>query len=94
MGRKREQWPPSGFGRRLRQMRAAAGLSQQALAVKAGVSVFAVAKIEQGTVEPSWPMACALADAMGVSLDSLRPPKKADPPENDPGGGASGSPAG
>ena len=94
MGRKREQWPKAEFGACLRRAREAAGLSQQALAVRAGVSVFAVSKIEQGAVEPSWPMACALADAMGVSLDSLRPPKKADPPENDPGGGATGSPAG
>ena len=83
MGRKREQWPPSGFGRRLRQMRAAAGLSQQALAVKAGVSVFAVAKIEQETVEPSWPMACALADALGAGLGEFREAEPKKPPDGE-----------
>ena len=83
MGRKREQWPKAEFGACLRRAREAAGLSQQALAVRAGVSVFAVSKIEQGAVEPSWPMACALADALGAGLGEFREAEPKKPPDGE-----------
>jgi transcriptional regulator with XRE-family HTH domain len=57
---------------RLRELRTAAGLTQQALAVKAGLSVSAVVQIENGTIpDPRISTVRALAKALGVSLSLL-----------------------
>ncbi|MCI0456762.1 MAG: helix-turn-helix domain-containing protein [Gemmataceae bacterium] len=69
------------FGSALKRLREAAGLSQMDLASRAGLNLFTVSKIEQGTRDPSWATACALAKALGVSLDAFvkedeQPPKK------------------
>jgi transcriptional regulator with XRE-family HTH domain len=83
----------SAFGVRLRQLREAAGLSQEALAERAGLHRFGVAKLERGEREPSWATVRALAKALGVNClafesddvatteDQLRPrgrPRKLD----------------
>jgi transcriptional regulator with XRE-family HTH domain len=69
---------------RLRELRTAAGLTQQDLAVKAGLSMSAVAHLEGGRIpDPRLSTLKALARALGVSLDDLareeseEPPKKA-----------------
>ena len=58
------------FGRRLRELREAAGLTQMELAEKvkaAGVSYGAVRDIEQGkSKSPTWDTVLALAAALGV----------------------------
>jgi transcriptional regulator with XRE-family HTH domain len=57
---------------RVRELRKAAGLTQQALAVKAGVSVSVVQHIEQGAIpDPRVSTLVQLARAMGVPLDAL-----------------------
>jgi transcriptional regulator with XRE-family HTH domain len=57
---------------RVRQLRKAAGLTQQALAVKAGLSVSAVVQLEAGRVpDPRVSSLKALARALGVTLDAL-----------------------
>lgn len=57
---------------RLKELRTAAGLTQQALATKAGMSVSAVVHIEAGRVpDPRLSSLRALAKALGVSLDDL-----------------------
>jgi transcriptional regulator with XRE-family HTH domain len=57
---------------RLKQLRKAAGLTQQGLAMKAGLSVSAVVQIENGTIpDPRISTLRALAKAMGVTLDQL-----------------------
>jgi transcriptional regulator with XRE-family HTH domain len=56
------------FGARLRGLREAEGWSQEELARFAGVNRWAVAKLEQGVREPSWPTLLALAGALGVPL--------------------------
>lgn len=62
---------------RLKALRAEAKLSQQALAVRAGLSLSVVSQIEQGRKEdPRVSTARALADALGASLDDLIPPAK------------------
>jgi transcriptional regulator with XRE-family HTH domain len=57
---------------RLRELRTAAGLTQQALAVKAGLSVSAVVHIEAGRIpDPRVSTLRAIARALGVGLDDL-----------------------
>ena len=57
---------------RLKELRVAAGMSQQSLAVAAGLSVSLVSQIEQGSrSDPRISTTAALARAMGVTLDDL-----------------------
>lgn len=62
---------PSAFGVRLRQLREAAGLSQEALAERAGMHRFGVAKLERGEREPAWATVRALARALGVGCSAF-----------------------
>jgi transcriptional regulator with XRE-family HTH domain len=62
----------SRIGERVRELRVAAGLSQQALSNAAGLSTSVVSQLEQGTnQDPRLSTLLALADAMGVTLDEL-----------------------
>jgi putative transcriptional regulator len=54
------------FGRRLRELRQEAGLTQTELAERAGVKRDAVARWERGAREPGWFNVVALAEALGV----------------------------
>ena len=57
---------------RLRQLRTAAKLTQQDLAVKAGLTTSAVAQLEAGKIkDPRMSTLLALAKALGVSVDGL-----------------------
>lgn len=56
------------FGRVLRELREARGLTQTALAASAGMHRQVVAKLELGTNEPSWPSVIKLAEALGVNV--------------------------
>jgi transcriptional regulator with XRE-family HTH domain len=59
---------------RLKELRAAAGLTQQQLAVAAGLSVSAVTQIEAGKIpDPRVGTLRKLARALGVTLDDLAP---------------------
>lgn len=60
-----------GFGDQLRTARERAGLSQQELADKAGISIDSVQNWEQGRTRPRLPALGQLAQALGVSLDVL-----------------------
>jgi transcriptional regulator with XRE-family HTH domain len=63
---------PSALGRRLRGLREAQGLSQQALAGAAGLSISVVTQLEQGLKgDPRLSTAAALARALGVTVDDL-----------------------
>lgn len=56
----------------MRQLRKAAALSQQALAVKAGLSISVVTQLEQGSkMDPRLSTATAIARALGVTVDEL-----------------------
>lgn len=62
--------PP--IARRLKELRAAAGMSQQSLAVAAGLSVSLASQIERGSrSDPRISTTAALARALGVTLDEL-----------------------
>jgi transcriptional regulator with XRE-family HTH domain len=71
-----------GIGDRVRRLRVRAGLTQQALAVAAGLSVSAVAQIEAGkTPDPRLSTLRAMAGALGVSIDEFASDgKEAAPP--------------
>jgi len=57
---------------RLKELRAAAGLTQQALAEKARLSISAVVQIESGKIpDPRVSTIKALAAALGVAIDEL-----------------------
>lgn len=63
------------FGSRLRELRAAAGISQRELASRAGVHQVQVARYETGRHMPPWDTICRLADALGVAVDQFRQAK-------------------
>lgn len=57
-------------GARLRELRGR--MTQKDLAARADVAINVVQDIERGKCWPTFPVACALADVLGVSLDELR----------------------
>ena len=59
------------IGRRLRELRAAAGLSLDALAAKSGVSRSNISLIERGQSSPTAVVLDKLSSALGVSVASL-----------------------
>lgn len=68
------------MGRRFRALRDAAGLTQEQLAHKVGVTVKAVWMWERGTRTPQLKIASRLADVLGCTIDELagrsKPAKK------------------
>jgi transcriptional regulator with XRE-family HTH domain len=64
--------PVPNVGRSVRALREERGLSQMALAVAAGLSLNAVARLEQGGIpDPRLSTVVAIARALGVTLDQL-----------------------
>jgi transcriptional regulator with XRE-family HTH domain len=61
----------TGFAAALKRLREERGLSQAALAEKAGMNVFGVAKLEQGVREPGWGTVLKLAAALGVECTAF-----------------------
>jgi transcriptional regulator with XRE-family HTH domain len=59
----------TSFGEKLRELRAAAGLTQEQLASSAGVPVGTIRDYEQGRRDPLLSKAQRLARALQVSLD-------------------------
>src|SRR5688500_11966531 len=58
----------AAFGERLRRLRVAAGLSQEALAERSGLSAQAIGALETGKRRRPYPhTVAALADALGLS---------------------------
>ncbi|MBM3983645.1 MAG: helix-turn-helix transcriptional regulator [Planctomycetes bacterium] len=59
------------FGEKLKELREAAGLTQGALAERAGMHLFGVAKLEQGVREPAWSTVQAICTALGVKCSAF-----------------------
>ncbi len=75
------------FGARLRELREAAGLTQQELASKAGVQWETISRWERGAREPSWSNVLALAGVLGVDCTAFNMPAGENtPPEPQPRG--------
>jgi transcriptional regulator with XRE-family HTH domain len=68
------------FGRRLKELREAAGLTQKELAQRAGVVPGAVGHLEQGRRQPTWATVRALAKALGVPSTAFETEEEAPPP--------------
>lgn len=61
------------FAGRLRELRGRAGLSQAALAGKAGIGPSTIRQFEYGMREPTYGTLVKLADGLGVSLAMFHP---------------------
>lgn len=72
------------FADRLQELRKAAGLSQYALARKAGLSKQALSHLELGNRGPAWNTVQLLAAALGVSCEAFSDPDVKPPPEGPP----------
>lgn len=59
------------FGLRVKELRHASGLSQEAFADKCGFARSYMSRIERGGANPSLDAVEALADALGVSVKTL-----------------------
>lgn len=67
--------PEEGFfARRLRELRDEAGLSQPALAERAGIGVSTLRQFEYGIREPTYGTLVKLARALGLSLGAFDQP--------------------
>lgn len=71
MGTQHEAEPLSHFENRLKDMRAARGLSQAALADASGITRQAIHAIEAGRYLPTTAVALRLADALGCRVEDL-----------------------
>jgi transcriptional regulator with XRE-family HTH domain len=72
---------PTGFAQRLKAIREAAGLTQQALADMVDYHTLTIAKLEQGVQEPTWPTVLTLAKALGVNCGAFEIEGPAEPAE-------------
>jgi transcriptional regulator with XRE-family HTH domain len=58
-------------GKRLRQLRERAGLSQRELSIKADVGAMACSRVERGAVQPTLSTLQAFARALDCTVDDL-----------------------
>ena len=70
------------LGHRLAELRNAAGISQDALALKSGVARNAISSLEKGKGNPTVGTLESLTSALGVPFTSLFMDRKADPPKS------------
>jgi len=60
--------PQPALGAAVRQLRAKQGLTQEALAQDAGITVGHLSMVERGLANPTWGTVTAIAQALGVSV--------------------------
>ena len=65
---------PDWFADRLKELREGAGLSQQALADKSGMTREGIAQLETRRRKPSWESVVALCQALDVGCDAFTTP--------------------
>lgn len=59
------------FGRNVKKLRVAQGLTQEALGDRVGTDKGHISRIESGQITPTLPTARAIANALSASLDAL-----------------------
>jgi transcriptional regulator with XRE-family HTH domain len=69
---KRKKKPPTPLRALLTELRQKAGYTQQGLAEALGVAITRVRDYEQGRTEPKWKYLFALADILGVDVNTFR----------------------
>jgi len=67
------------FGKRLKELREAAGMTQEGLARAAELSTSAVSRIEQRGKDPAWSTVRRLARALGVALSAFETDEEEEP---------------
>ncbi|HET7455582.1 MAG TPA: helix-turn-helix transcriptional regulator [Solirubrobacterales bacterium] len=55
----------------IRELRAKRGMTQEAVAQSAGITVAHLSGIERGHANPSWGAVVAIAEALGVSMGEI-----------------------
>jgi transcriptional regulator with XRE-family HTH domain len=65
---RRSNNPQPALGAALRELRGKTGMTQEAVAQKAGITVAHLSGIERGHANPSWAAVMAIAEALGVSM--------------------------
>lgn len=68
---RRSDQPQPALGKAIRQLREERGMTQEALAQEAGITVGHMSMIERGHSNPTWATAKAVAVAMNVSIVDL-----------------------
>ena len=63
--------PIGSFGDRVREARLRAGMTQDEVALRCGLNRVTISQVENGSREIGVTRAARLADALGVSLDTL-----------------------
>ena len=71
MAMPRPSSPDPRLASAIRDLRARADLSQEAVAHSAGLTVSAYARIERGEANPTWATVTQIAPALGVTLTQL-----------------------
>jgi transcriptional regulator with XRE-family HTH domain len=68
---RRSDQPQPALGKAIRQLREERGMTQEALAQEAGVTVGHMSMIERGRSNPTWATAKAVAAALEASIVEL-----------------------
>ena len=68
---RRSDQPQPALGKAIRQLRDKRGMTQEALAHAAGVTVGHLSMIERGHSNPTWATVKAIAAALGASMVDL-----------------------
>jgi XRE family aerobic/anaerobic benzoate catabolism transcriptional regulator len=68
---RRSDQPQPALGKAIRQLREERGMTQEALAQEAGITVGHMSMIERGHSNPTWATVRGIARACGVSLADI-----------------------
>jgi transcriptional regulator with XRE-family HTH domain len=68
---RRSDQPQLALGKAIRQLREEGGMTQEALAHEAGITVGHMSMIERGHSNPTWATVKAIAVALGASMPTL-----------------------
>jgi XRE family transcriptional regulator, regulator of sulfur utilization len=68
---RRSDQPQPALGKAIRQLRTERGMTQEALAHAAGVTVSHLSTIERGHSNPTWGTLKGIAAALGLSMGEL-----------------------
>lgn len=65
---RRSSNPQPALGTAIRELRAKTGMTQEAIAQRAGITVAHLSGIERGHANPSWAAVMAIAEALDISI--------------------------
>jgi transcriptional regulator with XRE-family HTH domain len=65
---RRSNTPQPALGAAIRELRDKTGMTQEAVAQRAGITVAHLSGIERGHANPSWAAVMAIAEALDISI--------------------------